>query len=139
MAVTKAWTHLTAEEHCLYHISLGYYVKYDDLIRRAPGTGGKIWQAIVGSNSRHVDSREVAIRQLLPKWTGFYCADVSDIKLITMLADEALTDLSEVVHQLKFPLVQENVEGSQPFPWHLDGLDVSKVSIFSLVLRRFIT
>ncbi|XP_065826355.1 E3 ubiquitin-protein ligase RNF213-like isoform X3 [Oscarella lobularis] len=105
----------------------GYYVKYDDLIRRAPGTGGKIWQAIVGSNSRHVDSREVAIRQLLPKWTGFYCADVSDIKLITMLADEALTDLSEVVHQLKFPLVQENVEGSQPFPWHLDGLDVSKI------------
>ena len=89
--------------------------------------GETIWRAFFGSNSRDVDRREVAIRELLPRWSGFYCSDVSGIKLIPMTADMALADLADVSKQLECLRVKGNVD-YLPHTWKVNGLNVAKVS-----------
>ena len=84
-------------------------------------------------NSRDVDRREVAIRELLPRWSGFHCSDVSGIKLTPMTADMALADLTDVTKQLEFLRVKDNLD-CQPHKWNVKGLDVAKVSN---IKRRF--
>ncbi|XP_065826351.1 E3 ubiquitin-protein ligase RNF213-like isoform X2 [Oscarella lobularis] len=105
----------------------GFFVKYDDVIRRKRGLGGQIWHAFFGSNSRDVDRREVAIRELLPRWSGFYCSDVSGIKLTFMTADMALADLADVIEQLEFLRVKDNLDYLPPHTWKVKGLDVAKI------------
>ena len=133
MAATKAYTNVGVSIAFLPVFSLGFFVKYDDVIRRKPGMGRKFLHTIFGSNSRDVDRREVAIRELLPKWSGFYCSDVSNSKLISMNADMALADLTDVIKQIQFPLVKE--DRLRPREWKVEDLNVSKVAI--IIMHRF--
>ena len=77
----------------------------------------------------------MAIRELLPRWSGFYCSDVSGIKLTFMTADMALADLADVIEQLEFLRVKDNLDYLPPHTWKVKGLDVAKVSN---IKRRFL-
>ena len=94
-------------------VSIGHFVKYDDVVHRwTPDTGR--------SRDVFVDSRKLAIGEFLPKWQGFYCA--SDVFLEPMLACEALTRLESVVNQLQQLSVRESI-------WHLRDWNPEEMNV----------
>eukprot|EP00118_Oscarella_pearsei_P021368 m.239300 g.239300 ORF g.239300 m.239300 type:complete len:5831 (+) comp40181_c2_seq5:266-17758(+) len=107
----------------------GDFIKYDNVVRKKPSvtTRLRFWER----NSRFTIDREISIRAMLPKWSGFFPKHESDVGLLHMTAHEALTLFTCVILQLHGPYIIED-KTNQVYEWDL-GLDISK--LVSTVLK----
>ena len=85
---------------------VGFYRKYDDVIRMQPGYLRQFTSTFTGSP--FVDNRTWALEALLPRWPGFCGRDNVCRRHRNLTAEQALRELQNVVTSVKYILVWEN-------------------------------
>eukprot|EP00118_Oscarella_pearsei_P019394 m.206023 g.206023 ORF g.206023 m.206023 type:complete len:1729 (+) comp39667_c0_seq12:93-5279(+) len=109
----------------------GEFVKYDSVIRKEPGKldkfAVKVKETFLYGSNRFLRDREVAVKEMLPKWTGFYCQEEPNVRLFHMRACNALAQFRDVIKQLEFlSIIEDKDRSGWPHGWSV-GLNVQKL------------
>lgn len=79
---------------------VGFYRKYDDVMRTEPGYIRSFKSTFTGTEFVH--NRTWALEVMLPRWPGFCGRENASQLLCNLTAEEALCELRYVVYSIKF-------------------------------------